>query len=134
MFRSLLANIGSHRRHYEGTTSRIVTWRNSRKRHHLLLGSGTVNMLLRYYTSEALLGNAVFSVRSYLRLYNENQWNKLRIRVCRLLKSQRLQNKVLRTIGNFPRRTPVRELHVAFNILYVYDCITKLCRQQAEVI
>jgi hypothetical protein len=33
-----------------------------------------------------------------------------------LLKLQRLQNKVLRTIGHFPRRTPVRELHVAFDI------------------
>jgi hypothetical protein len=49
-----------------------------------------------------------------------------------LLKLQLLQNMVLRTIGNFPRRTPVRELHTAFNILYVYDFITKLCRQQAE--
>jgi hypothetical protein len=38
------------------------------------------------------------------------------------------------TIGNFPRRTPVRDLHMAFKIPYVYDCITKLCRQQAEVI
>jgi hypothetical protein len=47
-----------------------------------------------------------------------------------LLKLQRLQNKVLSTIGNFPRR----ELHTAFNIPYVYDFITKLCRQQAEVI
>jgi hypothetical protein len=51
-----------------------------------------------------------------------------------LLKFQRLQNKVLRTIGHFTRRTPVRELHVAFDIPYVYDFITKLCRQQAEVI
>jgi hypothetical protein len=51
-----------------------------------------------------------------------------------LLKLQRLQNKVLRTTGHFPRRTPVRELHVAFEIPKVYDCITKLCRQQAEVI
>jgi hypothetical protein len=45
-----------------------------------------------------------------------------------LLKLQRLQNKVLRTIGNFPRRTPVRELHTTFNIPYVYDFITKLCK------
>jgi hypothetical protein len=30
------------------------------------------------------------------------------------MKLQRLQNKILRTIGNFPRRTPVRELHAAF--------------------
>jgi hypothetical protein len=29
-----------------------------------------------------------------------------------LLKLQRLQYKVLRTIGNFPRHTPVRDLHV----------------------
>jgi hypothetical protein len=51
-----------------------------------------------------------------------------------LLKLQRLQNKVLRTIGNFPRLTAVRELRVAFKIPYVYDFITKLCRQQAKVI
>jgi hypothetical protein len=51
-----------------------------------------------------------------------------------LLKLQRLQNKVLRTIGSFPRRTPIRDLHLAFQIPYVYDYITKLCRQQAEVI
>jgi hypothetical protein len=51
-----------------------------------------------------------------------------------LMKLQRLQNKVLRTIGNFPRRTPVRELHNAFIIPYIYDYITKLSRQQAEVI
>jgi hypothetical protein len=34
-----------------------------------------------------------------------------------------LQNKVLRTIGNFPRRTPVRELHNVFTIPYIYDYI-----------
>jgi hypothetical protein len=33
-----------------------------------------------------------------------------------LMKLQRLQNKVLRTIGNLPRRTPVRDLHMAFKI------------------
>jgi hypothetical protein len=51
-----------------------------------------------------------------------------------LLKLQRLQNKVLRTIGNFPRPTLVRKVHKAFNIPYIYDYITKLCWQQAEVI
>jgi hypothetical protein len=51
-----------------------------------------------------------------------------------LLKLQRMQNKVLRTIGTFPRRTPVRDFHTAFNFPYVYDYITKLCRQRAEVI
>jgi hypothetical protein len=48
-----------------------------------------------------------------------------------LIKLQRLQNRVLRTIGNFPRRTRVRDFHMAFKIR---DYITKLCRQQAEVI
>jgi hypothetical protein len=51
-----------------------------------------------------------------------------------LLKLQRLQNKVLRTIGSFPRRTSVRDMHMAFQIRYVYDYITKSCRKQAEVI
>jgi hypothetical protein len=45
-----------------------------------------------------------------------------------LLKLQRLQNTVLRTIGNFPRRTSVRDIHVAFQIPYVYDYIIKSCR------
>jgi hypothetical protein len=45
-----------------------------------------------------------------------------------------LQNKVLRTIGNLPRRAPVRELYKAFNSPYIYNYITKLCRQQARVI
>jgi hypothetical protein len=36
-----------------------------------------------------------------------------------LLKLQSMQNKVLRTIGNFPRCTPVRGLHMAFYLLYV---------------
>jgi hypothetical protein len=46
----------------------------------------------------------------------------------------RLQGRVLRTTANFPRPTSVRDLHVAFEISYVYDYRTKLCRQQAEVI
>jgi hypothetical protein len=45
-----------------------------------------------------------------------------------------LQNKVHRTIGNFPRRTSVRDIHESFQIPYVYDYIAKSCRQQAEVI
>jgi hypothetical protein len=46
----------------------------------------------------------------------------------------KLQKKVLRSIGNFPRCIPVGDLHTVSNFPYVYDCITKLCRQQAEVI
>jgi hypothetical protein len=40
-----------------------------------------------------------------------------------LIKLQGLQNRVLRTIGNFPMLTPVRELHMAFNMPYIYDYI-----------
>jgi hypothetical protein len=40
-----------------------------------------------------------------------------------LLKLQHLQNKVLRTIGNFPRRTPIRDLHMAFKLPYIYHYI-----------
>jgi hypothetical protein len=50
------------------------------------------------------------------------------------MKLQRFQNRVLRTISNLDRRTPVRDLHLAFKIPYVYDYITKICRRQAEVI
>jgi hypothetical protein len=52
----------------------------------------------------------------------------------RLMKLQRLQNRVLRAIGNLNRRTPVRDLHLALKIPYVYHYITKLYRRQAEVI
>jgi hypothetical protein len=45
---------------------------------------------------------------------------------------QRLQNKLLRTIGIFPRRTPVRDSHLAFKLPYVYDYITKLCRKKQK--
>jgi hypothetical protein len=51
-----------------------------------------------------------------------------------LLKLQHLQDKVLRITGNFLRRTPIHELNVAFNIQYVYDFITQLCKQQAKAI
>jgi hypothetical protein len=44
-----------------------------------------------------------------------------------LLKLQSLQNSVLRTIGHFPRRTPVREIHVAFEIPYVYEISSLNC-------
>jgi hypothetical protein len=51
-----------------------------------------------------------------------------------ILKLHPLQNKVLRITGHFPRCTPVRDLHTAFNLPYLYDYITKLCRHQAKVI
>jgi hypothetical protein len=51
-----------------------------------------------------------------------------------LMKLQLLQNKVLRTIGNFPWCTSVRGLHMAFRISYVYDYIAELYRQHADMI
>jgi hypothetical protein len=51
-----------------------------------------------------------------------------------LMKLQHLQNRVLRANSNLDRRTPVRDLHLAFKIPYVYDYITKLYRRQAEII
>jgi hypothetical protein len=51
-----------------------------------------------------------------------------------LLKLQRLQNNVLHTIGNRPRCTMVRGMHVTFQIPYIYDYVTKLRRRQAEII
>jgi hypothetical protein len=45
-----------------------------------------------------------------------------------------LQNRVLRAIFNLDWRTPVRDLHLAFKIAFVYNYIIKLCRRQAEVI
>jgi hypothetical protein len=51
-----------------------------------------------------------------------------------LLKVLRSQIKVVRTTGNFPRRTQIRCLHVAYKIPYSYDLIAKLCRQQSELI
>jgi hypothetical protein len=37
-----------------------------------------------------------------------------------------LTNKVLRITGNFPKCTPVRDLHMDFNLPYVYNYVTKL--------
>jgi hypothetical protein len=50
-----------------------------------------------------------------------------------LMKLQRLQKRVLHTNGNFLRHTPVCDMLTAFQIPYVYNYITKLCRQQAQV-
>jgi hypothetical protein len=45
-----------------------------------------------------------------------------------------LQNKILHTIGKFPKGTSASKLYAAFQIWYIYDYITKLCSPQAEVI
>jgi hypothetical protein len=66
----------------------------------------------------------MFSLWSVPRGYHEDNWDdpgRQAGRQTHLMKLQGLQNKVLRTIGNFLRRTPVRDLHIAFKIPYVYD-------------
>jgi hypothetical protein len=51
-----------------------------------------------------------------------------------LMELQHLQSKVLRTTGKFPRNTTIRDMRISFQIPYVCDSITKLCKQQAKVI
>jgi hypothetical protein len=85
-------------------------------------------------------GRTVFSVWSVPRLYNEitritegvPAWGLAANTYLLIL--QRMQNKGLRTIGNFRRCTSVCDLHTAFNLPYVYDYLTTLWRRQAEVI
>jgi hypothetical protein len=48
------------------------------------------------------------------------------------MKLQRLQNKVLRTIGKFPRNTAIRGMHIFLQIPCVYDFITKLCNNKPK--
>jgi len=52
----------------------------------------------------------------------------------RLLKLQHLQNRDLSTIGGLPRCKPTCDLYRIFQIPYVNDYITKICRKQAEVL
>jgi hypothetical protein len=76
--------------------------------------------------------------RTFIRIYSLFKSERLRANILAadtyLFKLKRLENKFLHTIGSLPRFTPVSDLHTAFNLPYVYDYITKLCRQQAEVI
>jgi hypothetical protein len=51
-----------------------------------------------------------------------------------LIRLQLLQDRVLHTIGKFARNTSIRDMHIAFQILYMYSYITKLCSQQAQVV
>jgi hypothetical protein len=52
------------------------------------------------------------------------------------MKHQRMQNKAVRATGKVPRNTPIRGMHISLQIPYIYTYIhiTKLCRQQAQVI
>jgi hypothetical protein len=50
-----------------------------------------------------------------------------------LRKLQRLQNKFSAPSEIFQGAQPVGDLHMAFKLPYIYDYITEVCRQQAEV-
>jgi hypothetical protein len=50
------------------------------------------------------------------------------------MKLQCRQNRVLRIIGKFPRGTPLRDIHMTYQIPYMYDYVNKSCRQQTQVI
>jgi hypothetical protein len=50
------------------------------------------------------------------------------------MKLKLLQNKVLYIIGKFKKSTPIRDMHMAFQIPYMYNYIPKLCRQQTQII
>jgi hypothetical protein len=56
------------------------------------------------------------------------------VRRTAMLKLQRLQNRILRAIGNLSRGTQTLTLHGGFQTPYVYDYITKIYKKQAEVI
>jgi hypothetical protein len=50
-----------------------------------------------------------------------------------LMKLQRFQRKVLRTADKIARRLPIRDTHNAFQNSKVYDYISKLYKQQAQI-
>jgi hypothetical protein len=50
-----------------------------------------------------------------------------------LRKLQHLRKKGFINVGNFPRGTTACDLRIISKLLWVYDDVRKLCRQQAEV-
>jgi hypothetical protein len=112
-----------------------ITWRL----HIEMIEAKAFRTYIRFYSlfkSERLRGNVKLTfhealIRSVM-TYACLAW-EFASDTC-LQESQRLQNRVLRTIVTFPRPTSVRALHVAFHVPYIYDNITRLWKQQAEII
>jgi hypothetical protein len=100
----------------------------------------TVDKALRtYLRTDSLFRNELLSTNIKLMLYNALIRSVMtsclsRLGVTHALKLQRLQNRVLRAIGNLDRCTPVHKMHAALKIPYMHDYITKSCRTQSEVI
>jgi hypothetical protein len=79
-------------------------------------GLRTFIMIYSLFKSKRLSTNITLTLhKALIRSYACPTWNFAAD--THLFKLQRLQNKVLCIIGNFPRRTPVRELHKAFMII-----------------
>jgi hypothetical protein len=93
---------------------------------------GTFIRICSLFKSERLRANIKLTLYKALITYACPAWELAAVSY--LLKLQRIRNFVLRTIGNFPTCTPVRDLPTAFNLPYVYGYITKVCRREAEVI
>jgi hypothetical protein len=110
---------------------KIVTWRLRIE----MIEAKAFRTFIRVYF---LFRNVRLSANIKLTLQEYNDLCLSRLEVCGRQPSTEIaapaKEKVLRTIGNFARHTPVRDLHMAFKLPYLYDYITKLCRQQAEVI
>jgi hypothetical protein len=121
---------------YLGVTfDRRITWRT----HIDLIVTKTLRTFVQIYS---LKKSEKLSIKTKMTLYKALIRSKMTYAcpvweaaaVTHLMKHQQLQNKVLRVTGGLPRRTPTRYIHAGFQIPYVYDFITKICRKQAEVI
>jgi hypothetical protein len=117
------------------TFDRRITWRP----HTDLIVTKAMRTFAQIY---ALMKSERLSIKTKMTLYNALIRSKMSY-VCpawesaadtHFMKLQRLQNKILRVTGGFPRRTPTHHMHMALQIPYVYGFITKTCRKQAEVI
>jgi hypothetical protein len=110
-----------------------VTWRKH-------IDSIVTKALRTYIRMYSLLKIDRLSAKSILTLYKASMRSKMTY-VCpvwecavdnHLLKLQRLQNRVLRTIGNLPKCTQTCALHWIFQIPYVYNYI-KICRKSFKL-
>jgi hypothetical protein len=125
----------NHVKHPDVIFDKMITWRLNIK----LIEAKAYKTYIRSHSlfkSERLSGNFKFT-------FHEAPIRSVMTYICPAwefeadtypLELQRLQNKSLSTTGTFPGRTPVRELHVAFHAPYIYDYITKLWKQRAEII
>jgi hypothetical protein len=91
--------------------------------------SKTLRMIVDapWYVSNTVIRRdlQLLTVKEEIRRYSSQYSSRL---------STHLNDLIVNLIGNFPKRTSIRDMHQVFHIPYVCDYITKSCRQQAEVI